>query len=186
MTQLREREYTHEQPDWKVRPATPSDARKVVDYLRAILQDRQSSIADQDEMILDVMTGREHLRRILENPLSCVYVAETENEIVGFLTCECGRRRKIRHTAEIGMSVRDDYRRQGVGSALLEVVETWARETGRIRKITLNVFETNVSALRLYEKYGFEVEGVLKEHINLDGEYLNLVLMAKEIGDGQV
>ncbi|HEX9744915.1 MAG TPA: GNAT family N-acetyltransferase [bacterium] len=181
MTQLEKRTESGAGSEWRIRIAVPADARKIVDYLREILLDRQSSIADQDEMVLDVMTEREHLRRILDNPLSTVFVAESDGQIIGFLTCECGRRRKIRHTAEIGMSVHREYRRQGIGTELLRVAESWAKETGRIRKLTLNVFATNGPAINLYRKNGFEYEGLLVDQICLDGLYLDLILMGKHL-----
>lgn len=170
-----------EVPQWSIRTATPSDAARVVEYLKDILEERQSSIADRDEMVLDIMTEREHLRRILDNPMSTVLVAVSGNRIVGFLTCECGRRRKIRHTAEIGMSVHREFRRLGIGLGLMDEVEKWARMSGTIKKLNLNVFESNVAALNLYKKMGFRIEGELKGQINLDEKYIDLILMAKDL-----
>jgi len=46
----------------------------------------------------------------------------------------------------------------------------------------LSVLETNDKAIKLYEKYGFETEGILKKDKRLsDGNYYNTVLMGKFI-----
>jgi putative acetyltransferase len=83
--------------------------------------------------------------------------------------------------AEIGMSVHGDWRRQGVATALLEHSESWARSTGKIRKLSLNVFEKNVAAIRLYQKLGYVFEGRLVNQINLDGAFQDLLLMTKHL-----
>ncbi|BCU82815.1 hypothetical protein JIR001_25980 [Polycladomyces abyssicola] len=44
----------------------------------------------------------------------------------------------------------------------------------------MNVLETDDKAIRLYEKYGFEVEGILKnDKILSDGDYYNTILMGR-------
>jgi ribosomal protein S18 acetylase RimI-like enzyme len=56
--------------------------------------------------------------------------------------------------------VAPDAEKRGVGAALLEAAEAWCRER-RYRLLTLNVFERNAAARRLYERAGFTVD-VLK------------------------
>jgi ribosomal protein S18 acetylase RimI-like enzyme len=46
---------------------------------------------------------------------------------------------------------------RGLGRRLLQATEAWARGRG-YRRITLNVFATNVRARALYEKAGYEAE----------------------------
>lgn len=47
-----------------------------------------------------------------------------------------------------------------------------------LRKITLGVVEANRSALELYKKMDFEIEGVYKSHSFHDGKWNNVVRMA--------
>lgn len=56
---------------------------------------------------------------------------------------------------------------------------SWA-EDNDIQKMTLNVLETNHKAITLYQKMGFEVEGVLKkDRLLVDGQYYNTVIMGR-------
>jgi RimJ/RimL family protein N-acetyltransferase len=181
MVELQDIRTSDEHPEFLVRPAVPEDAAAIIDYLDIVLADRMSSIADKDEMVLDTWSEREHLKRIQANPLALALVAEHGREVIGFLTCEGGRRRKIAHVGEIGMSVREDWRRKGVGTALMECVENWARSTGKIGKLSLNVFERNVAAIALYNKKGFVIEGRLKGQIQLDSGLQDLILMSKHL-----
>jgi RimJ/RimL family protein N-acetyltransferase len=52
-----------------------------------------------------------------------------------------------------------------------------SREKG-LERIELEVYGSNKSAIRLYERAGFVVEGVKKRARKLDGEYDDLVQMA--------
>lgn len=66
-----------------------------------------------------------------------------------------------------------------IGKNLLKESIDWA-DSNQIKKITLNVLETNYNAIRLYEKYGFEVEGILKkDKILSDRNYYNTILMGR-------
>ncbi len=168
----------------RIRPALVEDARRIVDYLGTILQDPMASIADLDEMMLDVHRQREHLRRVNSHPDAYALIAECGDNVIGFLSAEPGRRRKINHVVEIGMSVREDWRGKGVGKALMEYVIQWAESRESISKITLNVFSENEAALKLYSGVGFVEEGRLKDQIHLDGEFQDLVLMARYLKQG--
>jgi ribosomal protein S18 acetylase RimI-like enzyme len=82
------------------------------------------------------------------------------------------------HVFEVrGLVVRREYRRMGVGGALLDAVARDASARGG-RRLTLRVLAGNVPARGLYERYGFKVEGVLQEEFRLGGRYVDDVLMA--------
>jgi ribosomal protein S18 acetylase RimI-like enzyme len=67
-----------------------------------------------------------------------------------------------------GLAVSPDARRLGVGSALLDAAEAEARRRGG-RKLCLNVFGSNESARRLYERHGFVVEGHSRAEFVIEG-----------------
>ncbi|GAB2700938.1 hypothetical protein GCM10027018_20300 [Paenibacillus thermoaerophilus] len=46
--------------------------------------------------------------------------------------------------------------------------------------MTLNVLETNEKAIQLYKRFGFEVEGILKnDKVLSDGKYYNTIMMGR-------
>ncbi len=181
MTKTADIDQLHDSTPFHIREAVVDDAENLVDYLEIILSDPMASIADLDEMTLNSHRQREHLRRAHDNPKALALIAEHNGEIIGFLTMEPGRRRKIAHTVEIGMSVREDWRGHRVGQALLEYAENWARYEGEFEKLVLNVFSDNIAALKLYQKDGFFIEGMLKDQIKIDGKTQDMILMAKFI-----
>jgi ribosomal protein S18 acetylase RimI-like enzyme len=80
-----------------------------------------------------------------------------------------------------GIAVHPDRQRIGVGRALIDAVAAEARARGATR-LTLRVLGPNAAARRLYESAGFVVEGVQRGEFLLDGEYVDDVLMALDLG----
>jgi RimJ/RimL family protein N-acetyltransferase len=72
------------------------------------------------------------------------------------------------------------YRRQGIGRALMEAAESWARDVG-VRKLELHVFPYNEAALGLYEALGYEREGYRRDHYRRGGGFVDAILMAKRV-----
>jgi RimJ/RimL family protein N-acetyltransferase len=83
----------------------------------------------------------------------------------------------FRHVGRLGMGVLQAYRRQGIGRRLAMAAITAARTAG-IERIELEVFASNAGAIRLYDRLGFEHEGVKRQARKLDGRYDDIVLMA--------
>ena len=60
-----------------------------------------------------------------------------------------------------------------------KVIE-WTKTEG-IEKIELEVFENNISAIKLYEKFGFIEEGRRKKMIKTEEGYLDMIIMGRFI-----
>lgn len=111
----------------------------------------------------------------LDNDL--IIVAEVKGRVVGhgrmFTTAGTSA-----HVADLGMALIPGFRDQGIGSRMVTYMLHWARQKG-LRKVTLGVFASNKRAIHVYEKFGFAVEGVLAEQHDVDGQYVDELLMAK-------
>lgn len=105
------------------------------------------------------------------------FVALSGDDVVGWCDIIPMELEGFTHCGELGMGVRKDFRRLGIGTRLLEHTLGEAREMG-LERIELEVFASNTAAIRLYEKAGFVIEGVKKKGRKLDGEYDDLVVMA--------
>lgn len=100
----------------------------------------------------DVDDSEEGIGRFLNrNPGTC-FVAESDNRVVGVVMAgNDGRRGFIYHTA-----VHPDYRKSGIGSALVNASLNALEQLG-ITKVALVVFERNLSGNVFWEKLGFTV-----------------------------
>jgi L-amino acid N-acyltransferase YncA len=81
------------------------------------------------------------------------------------------------HVREVSLMVKSSAQRQGIGQTLLETLKKNAVKK-QIRKLRLRVLSTNIGAMNLYKKCGFEVEGVLKEEFFLNHQYVDDIFMA--------
>lgn len=97
----------------------------------------------------------------VENPLSVFVVARDEGteKIIGY-----GGIWLMYDVADItNIAVHPDYRGEGIGRKLLQLLIKIAREK-RMSAITLEVRESNIPAQRLYESAGFEHCGIRKRY----------------------
>lgn len=87
----------------------------------------------------------------LSNPLCVCFVALEENTPVGFL---------VLHMGEYGviqlLAVESDYRRKGIGSALLQKAIDKAKEE-KCKGVTLDVRSSNHKAIVFYKAKGFHL-----------------------------
>ncbi len=119
---------------------------------------------------------RAFLRRIAEGSLPQT-TAVVDDVVVGFCDIMPNTALGFTHVARLGMGVRSQWRRQGIGRRLLDACLTLARNAG-IEKVELEVFSDNVAAVRLYESFGFSQEGLKVRGRKLEGRFQDLKLMA--------
>lgn len=122
----------------------------------------------------------EKTRKAIENrgPNDISIVSEWRGKIVanGGLYRRAGRQS---HVADLAISVHDGLAGKGVGSHLLAALIDAADNWHDIRRIELNVFTDNLAAIRLYEKFGFEREGTLRNDAYRDGKYVDAYVMGR-------
>ena len=100
-------------------------------------------------------------------------VALARTELIGSLHVEQSRF----GFGELGMAVAREWRRRGVGAALLAAAIDWAHEQG-LHKLSLSVFPHNTAAIALYRKFGFVEEGRrVKQYRRASGELWDTVDM---------
>jgi putative acetyltransferase len=84
------------------------------------------------------------------------------------------------HVAELNMvCTHPDHGGRGVGRALTEAVIDLADNWLNVRRLGLVVFADNPRAIGLYERLGFQHEGVLREFGFKRGQYLDAVVMGR-------
>ena len=101
-------------------------------------------------------------------------------EIVGTAGLLFGTGRKEEHKGRlVGMYVRPNARRSGVGRRLIEAILDFARL--RIEIVQLAVVSENHKAIRLYASLGFVEFGLEKNSLKEGGRYYDEVHMAKDL-----
>lgn len=81
-------------------------------------------------------------------PIACLWVGNAIDQVTG-----------IRHPHIFLLYVIPAYRRRGIGRALMEYLENWAKQRGD-RQIGLQVFTTNTPAFNLYQQLGYQTQSL--------------------------
>jgi len=104
-------------------------------------------------------------------------VGELVVGMLGLHTFPNNPRRK--HAGTFGISVREDWQGKGVGTELLRAALDMADKWLNLTRIELEVYADNEPAIRLYESFGFEREGKLRQHAFRDGQYVDSIVMSR-------
>ncbi|MBN9138677.1 GNAT family N-acetyltransferase [Phyllobacterium sp. NPDC097923] len=105
-------------------------------------------------------------------------VAEIDQQIVGHAGLHRSDGRRA-HTAHLGLGVHDDFTGRGIGKALLLALIDAADNWLNIRRLELTVHADNAKAIGLYEKCGFEREGVHRDYAFKNGRFVDALAMAR-------
>lgn len=129
--------------------------------------------------ILDYITEEMHsnwLQRLKEGQTDYAYIVFNEHQPIG---CAYFRNiNNIHKTAEVGIFITVATEIKGIGSLVMPKINEIGFKVLQLEKIYLEVLDTNTRAMKLYKKFGYEIEGVLKSHIVKSNNRLNIILMA--------
>lgn len=164
---------------YMVRSAIDKDAKELSALRLQIDGETENLDREKGEAFIDIQEFEQIIKTDTENARNLFLVAVVHDRIVGFSRCEGNDLKRFFHKVEFGVCVLKDFWGYGIGKNLLKESIAWADSNG-IKKITLNVLETNDKAIKLYQRFGFEMEGILKKDKLLsDGKYYNTVVMGR-------
>lgn len=165
-----------------IRPAEPSDAPELVSLAASVGQEAGDWLLTT-ETWRPVGDERRYLKAVRRHADAAVYVAVDGGRIVGRLSLARDPHPASTHVADLGLMVAESHRRRGIGTALLEAAVAWAKGSG-VSKLELHVFPWNGPAIQLYERFGFEREGLRRGHYLRNGDAVDALLMAYHLPSG--
>ena len=98
------------------------------------------------------------------------------NKLIGH--CVLSQIKWTNRTSEFGIYIGDDsFLGKGYGKDALETLIKYGFEEICLNRIWAEVYSINENALNLYKKVGFEVEGILKQHVYKNGKFIDSFLI---------
>jgi GNAT superfamily N-acetyltransferase len=133
--------------DIKIRTLITKDLHGYTAFLQEIDRETSFLLWEPGERNLEVESLRHKVSQVDES--QCIrLVAEEEERIIGFLVAHRGVNRRIQHRADFVIGVLRQYWGRGVGTALIDRFEIWAKEHG-IWRLELSVMSHNHRAIDL-------------------------------------
>ncbi|MBN8591729.1 MAG: GNAT family N-acetyltransferase [Anaerolineae bacterium] len=167
-------------PNYTLRTAVPDDAQSIIDYLGALADEpynntslspgeRPYTLEAERKIIVDMEAAPNSLMLLAVDP---------QGQMVGLATLAGGSRAAVYHTAVIGLSLRPEWRGQGIGTELMRGLIDYARQGGVLKRLELLVLTSNERGIHIYRKLGFVEEGIHKGRLFKDGAYVDDLSMA--------
>jgi putative acetyltransferase len=118
-------------------------------------------------------------KRYAQNgPLATHLVAVIDGKAIGSIGLTRYENRRA-HVGYIGMAVHDAYAGRGAGAAMMQAVVDLADDWLNLKRLELSVYADNARAIALYERFGFEREGLYRAYAWRAGEYVDSIPMAR-------
>ena len=164
-----------------IRQAEADDAAALLKYLDVISGETDFLSFGPGEFDLSLSEEAEFIQSCGSNDNGLFLVGVMDEKIVAGLTFAGGKRRRMRHSGELGMSVVKDCWGLGIGSLLLDALIDWARQSNVVTKLNLRVRTDNYRAVALYRRKGFIVEGTIRKDFLINGKYFDHYWMGLEL-----
>lgn len=161
---------------------TKNDLQTIWEYINTLSKER-TYISFQGETI-SLEEEQKYLNSQLERiskHLATLLLAVCDGKVIGISGIDT--KDKIeKHIGVFGISIAKDFRGEGIGSKLMElVIEEANNNLSGLEIITLGVFSINDLAKEIYKKFGFIEYGQLPRGIKLENVYSDHIYMYKSI-----
>ena len=158
--------------------AQKEDAAEMLDYLKQVGSETDFLLMDENGFPGLTVEMEE---RFLESNLQCesggMFVGHIGGELCCTFSIEPHPRERMKHIARLGIAVLKKHWHIGAGSAMMEFIIAYARETGVLRSLWLEVHADNDRAIALYERFSFRTVGRYTNAVCVRGAYFDQLAM---------
>lgn len=161
----------------KIRKAKIHDAEQIVQVIKNA-EDSGYMLFNPGERQISAESFAKFIDVLNANEKSGVFIASEEHQVLGYLIAQNENPQRISHRVYIVAGVHSDCRGKGVGKALFSHVIAWAKSVN-LHRLELTAIAENASAVALYQKMGFEIEGVKRDSLLINDGYVDEYHMSK-------
>lgn len=154
-----------------LRPIEINDAEKFVKLSKSI-DESEFMLFEPGERKTTIEQQKSSIERVLTDPKSIIFVAEVENDLVGFIGAFGSNLKRTQHSAHIVIGIEKEHQGKGIATKLFDQIMMWAKEV-EISRLELTVIKSNEKALSLYKKMGFIIEGEKVHSLMINRQPIN-------------
>jgi L-amino acid N-acyltransferase YncA len=158
----------------EIRPAAMGDAEAIALIYNQGIEDRVATLETERR------TADERRRWLAaRGPRHPVIVAEVEGAVIAWGSLNSfNPRAAYDHVADLSVYVERGWRGRGIGRRILDALIGAGGELG-YHKLVLAAFPFNHAGIALYNRLGFREVGVYREQGQLDGKWVDVVVMER-------
>lgn len=163
------------------------EAPQLIDYLDTVRRETGFLMWSPGDDLPDVESETKWIKARREEEGGITILSKAEGQVASI----CGVDRhgpfvRIRHCAELGISIRKEWCGRGLGTVLLGELINWAEDYDGLEVVSLGVIDGNDRAKALYIKHGFEETGRKRWHVKRDGKYMDEIIMSRWVGSAEL
>ena len=159
--------------------ATCADAAEILRYLKQIGAETDNLTFGAEGLPFTSESEAAYLRQIENSCDAIMLIAKENGKIVGDASLSRLPRR-MKHRGDLGVSVLKKCWNRGIGSQLLLEIVNFAKQNS-FEVIDLQVRSDNLSAIHLYEKFGFKKIGTHPSFFKIGSEEIAFDYMCLKI-----
>lgn len=162
-----------------IREAAKNDAEQLIEVMKNA-EESGFMLFDPGERKIEVEPFAEFIEATNTQEKSRIFVACEKERILGYLMVQNEKPRRISHRGYVVIGIHSDSRGKGIGKSLFIHVVTWAKKVN-LHRLDLTVVTENDAAVALYKNMGFEIEGIKRDSLVIDNNYVDEYYMSKLI-----
>ena len=161
-----------------IRTICEDDAEQFLNLCKQLDLETQFMLLEPDERKTTLEEQRAQIDILLRQENQTIFVAEQDNQLVGYLAASGGTFKRNRHSVYLVIGILQAFTGQGIGTQLFQRLEEWAKQQ-HIHRLELTVMTHNNAGIALYKKQGFVIEGTKRHSLLINGQYVEEFYMSK-------
>lgn len=148
--------------------------------MKLLSQNLELELLESEESIInEIAEDSEDLFNMSEvwlypkgTPTQMIFAIKKNDSLIGEL-----KLRNIRwfnRKAELSIILKKDEQKKGIGTEIVEKIIEYAFVKMNFHRLEAEVIETNITSIKLIEKFGFRKEGVLREAKYQNGKFIDI------------
>ncbi len=162
----------------QIREVRASDAQAVLDLMYQLDRESKFMMLEEGERKTTLEQQVTILESFSENNSKVMFIISDDHEAFGFVVGIGNTANRNCHSMYCVIGIKQSVSGLGYGKQLLKSLESWAVEH-EFTRLELTVMCHNERALNLYRNNGFEIEGIKRNSLKVDGQYVDEYYMSK-------
>lgn len=167
----------------ELKPRDIKNVRKFQDFVNSLIKEDAMISRNEKVSLTEEINWLKNTIKSIEDKRTVYLVAESDKTIIGTTEVALNLKGRQNHVAGLGISIRKDYRRIGLGKQLMnEIIKLAKRKLKpKPKMIRLSALSKNKPATKLYQKFGFKKVAKIPRQFQYKRKLIDEIIMILEL-----